>query len=388
VNKSSIILPLVAAGAAVAVVAGVVAVGSVRNGSGAPAGGTGSGLHPLRIGAYPQDVTGANNSRYVLRGTLPTTPTTGIVWRVDRVSDSAERTAALAKALGLTGAVTRDAEGWTVRDGNAQVRVYDTPGSPWGYAADVKAWGGCAPIPPEGYRVSGAVSSCAIDGTATGAPSSAQVRSLAGPVLAAVGLTYSGSGATGDGPLRSLSVDPTVDGFATTGFTTTIEAQSSGVVMAGGWLAPTEHALTSVGTYPLRSAKDAFDGLQTFAVPEIACAPTASCPVEGPVDITGATYGLQGSWEDGTVPLLVPSWSFLTTAGDVGPVQGAVARRYVINAQNDNGDGGAASSPGSTGGGTTGSVEPPPVPTTSVGPPYGITSTQPIPIPSTPVESR
>ena len=110
--------------------------------------------------------------------------------------------------------------------------------------------------------------------------------------------------------MRYVSADPTVDGLATTGVATTVVVRPDGAVMAGGWLAPVEHAMKAVGTYPLRTAQAAFDGLGSLPVPEIACMVGKPCPWTDPVTITGAAAGLMSAWEDGKDPLLVPAWFF------------------------------------------------------------------------------
>jgi hypothetical protein len=361
-TRSSFLLPILAAGAAVAVVAGIVAVGSVR-GDSASAGG-GSSLQPIRIGAYPSPIAGAaKDSRYVLRGTLPTTPTQGIVWALEPVTDGADRAAVLAKALGLRGDVIHDKQGWTVKDGKAQVRVYEMAGSPWGYSAG-GPWGDCGPIPVNGFSLGSGVG-CAVSSTSdAGSVTDAQAQQAAAPILHALGLSDAKDALWGDQGMRTLTVDPAVDGLATSGYSTTVEVRSSGVVTAGGWLAPVEHALKAVGTYPLRTAQDAFHGLASMPVPEIACAPTSDCGLNKPVDVTGATYGLMSAWEDTPRLLLVPAWD-LAVAGDTSPlIQGALAPKYVTNPPEDDPGSVGSSSSGFSGGstGSGGSAVPPPAP--------------------------
>jgi hypothetical protein len=177
-----------------------------------------------------------------------------------------------------------------------------------------------------------------------------------------------------------------VAGLPTDGFGTTVQVRPTGVTLAGGWLAPATGALRLVGTYPLRSAKDAFDGLANLPVPEIACAPQPdSCPIDAHVIITGGTAGLMSAWEDGSHPLLVPSWILIVSGHANGPVQDALDPAYVRIPANQ--DGGAATSPGATGaGGASGSVgiEPAPAPAG----PYGIEPVAPIPVPSDPTQQQ
>src|SRR4051812_12592219 len=298
-------MPALAAVAAIAVVVAVVELRSNPSGSASAVAG-GTKLRPLRIGSYgPTAAPTRGNGRYVLRGSLPSSPTTGTVWALGRIDDPARRTADLAAALGIPGKVVHDSQGWTVSSGEARLRVYDAYGSPWGFAAshDLE---GCAPIPVDGYRSQGTATSCAIDWTPdAGSITTAAARGAAAPVLAAAGLAAAPTNLGGDGPMRSVSADPVVDGVSTDGFATVVQVRPRGVTMAGGWLAPATGAVTAVGTYALRSAKDAFDGLLSLPVPEIACAPQPnSCPADAPVVITGATSGLTSAWEDGSRPLL------------------------------------------------------------------------------------
>jgi hypothetical protein len=412
--SKTVLLPALAAGATVAVVLGVVLVGSHHSGA-ANAGGSGGGgkdLRLLRIGTYPAQISGDGNGRYVLKGTLPIDPTKGIVWELGKVSDGADRAAALAKALGLHGDVVHDDQGWVVKDGEAEVRVYDAPGSPWGFASS-SLMRGCAPIPPEGYQDLRSATACAIDwAMTTPSVSEADARLAAAPIFTAAGLDSTGVAVQGEPPLRTLDVTASVDGVSVGGYDTIVEVGDKGVSLAGGWLAPAEKALTAVGTYPLRTAQAAFDGLQSFAIPEIACVPTAKCPDMGPVDVTGATYGLMPAYEDGNTPLIVPAWLFSVTGGGTGPIQGAVDGSYLADPKGENPGGVVGTSPGSTGsgGGSTGSggggaVDvPPPATTTPAtgGPdplpsgaapqattaPYGVSPATPITIPKPPVEPQ
>ena len=384
-RRSAVLLPALAAVAAIAVVVAVVEVRSDHDAGATAGGGGGSKLRPLRIGNYgPAEPAGNGDGRYVLRGTLPTSPTTGTVWTLDRIDDAAKRTADLAAALGVDGKVVHDSQGWTVRAGKAQVRVYDADGSPWGFAAS-DDFRDCAPIPVDGYRSSDSSVGCAIDWTAgAGSVSDAAARSAADPVLAAAGLSAAPVAVTGDPHMRSVTADPVVDGLPTDGFGTTIQVRPTGVFLAGGWLAPATGALKAVGTYPLRTANDAFEGLNRMAVPAIECAPQPnSCPMDEKVIVTGANPGLMSAWEDGSHPLLVPSWIFSVSGHANGPVQGALDPAYVQVPPNQ--DGGSASTPDSSGAGSSpgfAGTEPAPAPSG----PYGIDPVAPIPVPSAPLE--
>ncbi len=390
-RRSAVLMPALAAVAAIAVVVGAVELRSDHDGGGSAGGGGGSKPRPLRIGSYgPAEPASTGDGRYVLRGTLPTSPTSATVWALGRIGDAAQRTADLAAALGVTGKVVHDSQGWTVRDGQAQVRVYDADGSPWSFAAS-NEFRGCAPIPIDGYRSSDTSVGCAIDWTAgAGSVTDAAARAAAAPVLAAAGLSAAPTDVNGDAPMRSVAADPVVDGLPTDGFGTTVQVRPAGVFLAGGWLAPATGALKPVGTYPLRSAHDAFDGLNRMAVPAIECAPQPnSCPLDARVVVTGAAPGLMSAWEDGSHPLLVPSWIFAVSGGASGPVQDALDPAYVQIPAGQ--DGGSAKTPGSSGAGSSpansgGPVGTEPAPAPSG--PYGIDPVAPIPMPSAPREKQ
>jgi hypothetical protein len=179
--------------------------------------------------------------------------------------------------------------------------------------------------------------------------------------------------------MRSVMAEPVVDGRTSDGFETTVQVRPSGVVLAGGWLAPATGALKAVGTYPLRTAADAFDGLNSLPVPELACAHPDSCPMDAKVIITGATTGLMSAWEDGSHPLLVPAWVFTVSRGASGPVQDALDPAYVGIPPGQ--DDGSASTPAASGAGSSPG-------NTGSGGPYGIDPVGPIPMPSAPMKAQ
>ena len=386
-------LPVLAAAAAAVTVAGVVVIGNHASHPGAGA----TSLRPLRIGTYTGNVpaaaaaepSGTRAGRYVLRASLPTEPTRGQVWALGRVSDARAKVVAIGRVFGVSGPVVHDEQGWSITQGRAKVRVYDAAGSPWAYVSDVRL-GSCGPLPVDGYAADTSVA-CAVS-SAPGGPSvsEAQARRVAGPLLALLGL--SGATYTGDPSMRWVSADPSVGGLATTGFPTEVVVGPGGSVSAGGWLAPVEHALRAVGTYPLRSARQAFDGLALLPVPEIACLAGERCPANVPVVVTGARYALMAAWEDGTDPLLVPAWSFQVAGGGAGPIQGALSPAYVAAPHPPTG--GGATSPGSTGGGSAGSGAGSAGPGSSMPvrsgstPPYRITPSPPVAIPGPPTSPQ
>src|SRR4051812_28631305 len=203
-------MPALAAVAATAVVVAVVELRSDPSGSASAVAG-GTKLRPLRIGSYgPTAAPTRGNGRYVLRGTLPSTPTTGTVWALGRIDDPARRTADLAAALGIPGKVVHDSQGWTVSRGDARVRVYDADGSPWGFSVS-NGLQGCGPIPVDGFTSGDSVAGCAIDGPAAADPVSATAaRTAAAPVLAAAGLASTPSDTSGDPQMRSVTARPVV----------------------------------------------------------------------------------------------------------------------------------------------------------------------------------
>jgi hypothetical protein len=338
----------------------------------------GSSTPPLlRIGAG----TGAaertvDSGRFVVSGKLPAGPASA---RVHRFGSSDPDVSRLADALGLDEAAVRTGEGLPAGSGTV-LRVGAAPGGPWQFArADAYVCQDAL----VGENPEGSVSStCAAPPeTARPAvadpPTEAAARDAARPVLAAAGLDIGDArvepavdpasrGTTAVGfaaDARTVRVDPVVDGQPTSGLATTVTVDADGVLTASGWLGDAQPS----DTYPVVSAKEAVARLAAMPVPLIACAESAK-PVPpgpvcgGPVEITGASFGLSVQWESGRA-VLVPSWLF-DTAGGLEPLAVvAVDSAYLADAlppdlPGDGASGSGSGMPGSTGGAEPGTVDP------------------------------
>jgi hypothetical protein len=156
----------------------------------------------------------------------------------------------------------------------------------------------------------------------------AETRAAAAPVLDALGLTALPANA---GP-GYVTVERSLPGTPTVGYTTALTVDADGAVIGGsGWLGEPRRG----PSYPLVSARTAFDSLVTMPVPlpAIACPITAMgrslCPAGQPRVVTGATLGLTLTYRDDGRPILVPAWLFDVRGSDVPVAQIAVAPRYL-----------------------------------------------------------
>ena len=354
-------------GVAAAVVALATAItlgacGTQVAGTGAP-----SVLHigtPYTVGAPA--VAGSGRDPYPLAGTLPVGPSAAPVERYAPHGSTASDVTRLAAALGVTGAALRHPFGWEVVGPTGILRVRQD-GTAWSYsrgtsqcpsysvdidhAAGATAASGCAVAVPVAGTASGPVATgttsdgvaptagvacpaptppatvpatCPTTSTPDPAPraapeSDAATLAAAAPVLAAVGLAADPArvlpGAP-DYPLRTVAVDPVVDGAATSGVRTVIDVGHGGVVGATGVLATPSRG----ADYPIVSAAAALDRLRAMPQPEIAiaCVQGKVCPGIGPRVVTGAHLGLMGA-SDAGAPVLVPAWLF-TIKGTDDPV--------------------------------------------------------------------
>jgi hypothetical protein len=281
-------------------VPGAAAAGGAEPALGLSRGGTGSWAGP---------------GSYVLRGSLPTSPTRAPVVSLGTRGPADEATVRqLAAALGLATA-TRAGDDWVASSGGSRLRVYAYPGHPWVYArADAVA---CPPLSLDGFDPPGSAVACgyAVPAGPSGkplVPSDAAVRTASSRVLAAAGLDP----ATAAVAYGAATVDPTAVGLPTEGVTTRVEVDASGVRTATGWL-PDPRAGT---TYPLLTAADVFRELQHEPRPMPACPMKLNGSGSGcrfaDVVVTGARLGLALGWT-AKGPVLVPAWAFTTRGGAV-----------------------------------------------------------------------
>jgi hypothetical protein len=343
------------------------------------AGGAGSGGTSLpvlhvgeRLGAADTVGSSRDADPYPLVGTLPTGPDEAPVYRYGDARTDESVAVDLAAAFGISGTPQRHAHGWVVTAKDASVVVTDGDAA-WSFT---RALNGCFGMPVDVDNLPGTATSavgCAIDaitaspapppgGTAGGggpaadpAPadlSDARALDLARPILTALGLDPAGAAvAAGSGPVRWVTWDPTIDGTRSTGATTTLMVDASGVVGAQG-----VHASPAAGpAYPIISATAALDWLRAQPQPEIAiaCVQGKVCPGIGPKKVTGATLGLMSAYDDAT-RVLVPAWFFSIEGTDLTTPVIAVDSAFLAapTSSGTSGSGGATAEPGSTGSGS------------------------------------
>ncbi|MHB1614062.1 MAG: hypothetical protein ACYCXA_06575 [Actinomycetes bacterium] len=324
---------------------------------------------PASVGAMGAPNLPVGMAGWVLVGTLPDQPRQARVRRWAADAASASGVVRLGDALGLTGRPVRHANGWMLSTPAGDLRVRDGSGAPWAYVrADV---GSCPPFSVDiDHSGPGPSVGCAV-ATTPGAPVPAAgpdgtaTRAAAAPLLATLGIT--GIGQVGIGaPASTLSVSPTVDGLPTVGEDTTVVVDAVGIRAATGRL----QAPLASDTYPLRSARDAFDALVNGPRPMLAryCGPVPSssvpvpeptCPAPEPTRVTGARLGLMLAYDaTGTGSyLLVPAWLF-TVEGSVEPVPVIAVAPAYLTAPTTSMPGAS----GTSGAAATGSAGSPPLP--------------------------
>ncbi len=308
-------------------------------------------------------------SDYVLTGQLPAEPTIGETYRWGKEAATVQDVSKVAATFQIGATPVRAAHGWKAIGPTGEVLMRDDDGHHWVYLRhdqlacqpvylDVDATSpdsavGCAisglPVPAPGTPVTGTPAAGSVPKTTT----SEAALATAAPILAA--LSISGTPHATSGSPAQVDVAPTFDGLQVSGLTTTISVDSLGIASASGRLL----APSKADTYPLITARTAFDQLRAQPVPEIALAcplgnPTqpVTCPTPTPTKITGATYGLMVS-VDGTEPILAPAW-LLTTGSLEQPIAMiAVDPKYLANSIGDGigsgGTGGGSAQPGSPG---------------------------------------
>ncbi|MFC6238825.1 hypothetical protein [Longivirga aurantiaca] len=316
------------------------------------AGGSASGLAPLRIGSAAGAQPAADSSGgklasgWTLDGTLPAGPGSGPVLRFTGAPGE-DDVRALAAALGLTAAPDKRAHGWVVDGPTGELRVRSDASGQWSFARTID----CPTYYVDVDSSDGNTGvSCAVaesPGAASDLPLLTDDAALAAaaPVLAAAGVSASPrvlAGAGGQsGTVAVVVADPTVADLPTSGLRSVVDVDAQGVLGATGWLGD----LSTDGDYPVVSARTAFDRLDAMprALADIGCPEIAPGPMESPADdpmpipckvdplvITGATFGLMLNWEDRT-PILVPAWLFDVTGWDDPMAQVAVADQYLAD---------------------------------------------------------
>lgn len=354
------LLPLLSAAAVGTVVAAVIGVSALRTGTGSPTPpmlrlanlGSASGVSRVPVGLPAQStadsaedsgggLTKIKSSGWRLQGTLPQGPSSGQVHLVLAAQQTRAFVIALGRALGMTGKPQHLAGGWYLVSSNTELSVSERPGGHWVYSnhgciagpvLDPAAGAGCAiansvPPRPTERGAPGAKSALGAGGTkaptTTSSPAPVPVptpvpenvaRSIARPVLTAVGINADTAQTWTAGGQTSVTFSPTVTGLNVLGLESSVSIDEHGqIVDASGWLATS----TTGPTYPLISAPQAYNQLlhqpqpmMALAMPCRIVAGTQGCLPAPDRVVTGATLGLmQDSTSDQAI-LLVPAWLF------------------------------------------------------------------------------
>jgi hypothetical protein len=341
-----------------------VAGGSVGLSASPAAGASDKGGSPVN-GAAP--VSGARGSGWRLAGTLPKGPSTGRVYLLPAAATTRSFVSTLAGALGMSGAPQHLKGGWYVISGTTELSVSEQAGRHWSYSnhgcivgpvLDPQVGTACAvakssppilapvPVNPDvkGPDVKGApapVGRGANLPPAAGSPTRgvgpqpapfAQpipvaenvARSLARPVLEAVGVSPAAAKVDTEGGQRNVVFSPAVEGSTVLGLDTLVSIDERGqIVDASGWLSTPAAGVP----YPLISARQSYDQLLRQPQPMMAlampcqilpgkadCAPIPDRVVTGAtlglMQAYGATLGLMQAYGADRGILLVPAWLF------------------------------------------------------------------------------
>jgi len=331
------------------------------------------------------DAPVGSGGRYVLRGTLPDTPTGEVqAYRLPWRAATRDHATTVARALGMSGQPKRTDSGWTLVADGRTLYVSDGAGVPWSVYAGDATCGGAepalpgpaagveidpaaprddAPIPVEPCGGAGGVASSA--GVAVARcpddvvtprpggkpgkypqsqrphcdevplprrppqPSKDDALAVARGVLAALRTARDDVLSITDGWVgRTVIATPRVDGREVVGWQTFITVDVHRTVVGGnGWLTEPVRA----ERFPVISAQQAFDSLPEMprilmceqVKGEDGCAPAPD------VIVTGAALGLLQvpSTEPRGDAYLLPAWIFVTKGGDTIPVV-AVPERF------------------------------------------------------------
>ena len=335
------VIPALAAGAVVAVVAAVAASGL----------GSGGGLRPLALGGAEAGDSALSASAelraaasYKLDAALPDGPSEEAVRRFAQAAAEPAAVARLAAALGIGSAPTRASGRWEATGPGGALFVLDEPGQPWSYQRDglLERPGGCpdTPVtsdpaagpdasstlcvgPPESAAPASGSAGAGSGGSATGSgqtpsstatdtplaaatpepvpgtdpgwqpypepvplpepspgPSADSARATAAPVLGAVGLDAGAARVEPGAPTTWVSLDPVVDGLPTSGWATSLTVDAEGIVYADGHLGTPERS----DPYPLITAAAAYDQLASQPQPALGACPEPDPAVGAPID--------------------------------------------------------------------------------------------------------
>lgn len=344
--RSRWLLPLVAV--VIAVIGGVSALRAKTGPSVPPvlhlaraAGASLGSPAPLAAGTGEQGAGKVGNlkgSLWRLAGTLPQGPSSGQVHLMAPEPATRAFVRNLGRALGMSGQPQHLSGGWYLVSGKTELSVSELGGGHWVYSnhgclagpvLDPQTGAGCAisdsapPVAPapgahgaaggSGINVPMTTSSLVPPAAAKPVPQNI-ARSIAGPVLAAVGINAGAAQVQSAGGQSNVIFSPKVAGRTVVGLDSSVSIDARGLVVdASGWL-----ATSTTGTaYPLISAQAAYAQLlaqpqpmMAMAMPCRIAAGTQGClPIPDRV-VTGATLGLTQAYSTDRAILLVPAWLF------------------------------------------------------------------------------
>lgn len=281
----------------------------------------------------------ASGSGWQLVGTLPAGPSSGRVHLLPARVTTRAVVSALARALGMSGEPQHLKSGWYVVSGTTELSVSELAGRHWTYSnhgcvaepvLDPQTGTACAvaksapPIQampdtsgtPGGSGLNPAPTATSPAPIAEPQPVPENVaRSVARPVLEAVGVNPDAARVDTAGGQRSVVFSPEVAGSTVLGLETRVSVDERGqIVDTNGWLA----IPTAAATYPLISARQGYDQLRQQPQPlmELGMAPcrivpgTSGCAPTPDRVVTGATLGLTLAYNTDRGILLVPAWLF------------------------------------------------------------------------------
>ncbi|MEP6697525.1 MAG: hypothetical protein ABJA34_11705, partial [Pseudonocardiales bacterium] len=301
-TATRLLAPVAVAALVVAVVAGAtVAIRTSHRSS--QSAGTKAPLLRLTSGsgtpATPGPIRGGNFRRYVLAGPLPSVPPAAApVYRFDPASAPLDSVRRLASALGLTGTPQHTPDGWHLRSGARQLTVQDGAGWPWQLIDLVEVSSPRLVHPSE-----------PIDPVpGLHAPSTSSAEHAAATLLQALGLGAQDLLINEYGGVVEVRAPRRVDAKPAAGFDTHIVIGTGDRVRYGsGWLGHPG----ATGSYPLITAKEAFERLQAQSSPLMlsCCRAPGIASRAMTLTVTGARVGLMvATDEQGS--LLVPAWLF------------------------------------------------------------------------------
>lgn len=306
-------------------------------------------------------------SGYQLDATLDQSTGEGVVISPAGSTIAEAKVDALLAALGMKDpVVTQVTGGWKATgtsDGQkASFALDERAGNLWQYARGDLA--DCLTISPGAQPDDSVSCAAAAPSTTTQAgPGKAALLKDAKDLFALVGVTPgTGLRANDDGSGATyLEVPLTVEGLPVVDVNLSVGVDDGGIVSALGLLDP---SYTTVGKYPLISARTGFDQLGEQPVPAIArdcTGEAADCASPKPAKVTAARLAWMTSQNDG-LTVLVPAWQF-EVDGFYGPAVVAVSPQYLGGSdpgspEPGSGAGQASSVPGSSGGADPGTPEP------------------------------